>query len=301
MWQYAADLVRGGKTYSQVHDQLSMGAVKERFGLLDVPHPDTIRYQLKRQELLEQKRLPSALYPEDRKSHERGLSYLALALGAQASAPASPETGPISDKRRPNSWTGFVSGTINLRPPEEYEELEVSRQWASGISDPRELSHFEFLIQHLQMTVKGKNIVRRIDALFEVAEAYSEASGHLWDVLRDDLTVEFQAESEDKNVDRRCGEIFDALHPTDRWPQGQEELRLRASIVPALRVLKKGERTTPEVFRVRRLGPEHMKLVDAWEKLDEEAWKLERSLTPSSQVRRLVQDGQCSICALGDE
>ena len=185
--------------------------------------------------------------------------------------------------------------------PEEEEEYEVYEEWASGISDPRELSHFEFLIEHLQMTAKGRNIVRWINAMFEIAEAYSGASGHLWDVLHEDLATEYQTESEDPNLDRRCGEIFNALHPTDRWPNGRETLRLKTSIVPINRSNKRSDFEIPEVFQNRRCRPEHMNLVDTWEKVGEVALKLERALTPSSQVRRQVQDGRCSICALSDE
>ena len=156
MWQYAADLVRGGKTYSEVHAKLSLSEVKKRFGLLEVPHPDTIRYQIRQQGLLEQKRKPSALYPEDLKSHERGLSYLAMLLRGQSSVPEEPETGTGTDKYRPEEWIGFLPGARHIFYPEDPEEHEVNDQWTSGMIDPRELSHFEYLIEHLESSTKGK-------------------------------------------------------------------------------------------------------------------------------------------------
>ena len=301
MWQYAAALVRGGKTYAQVEALLAREEVTKQFGLLEVPHRDTIRYQIKQQGLLEQKRLPSSLFPEDLKAHQRALSYLALILRGQASVPDTSGTGSIAEGGQPDRWTGFLPGFKNVFGPEDHEEHEVYDQWDSGTSDPRELSHFEFLIEHLDFSIKGKRIVRRITSVFEKAEEFSDASAQLWNVLNEDLAAEFEIEPGSPDLERRCKEIFDALHPTSGLPEGKKSLRLRISVDPAHRPIKRGDFGTPEVFRIRRGGSEHKNLVNAWKKLDEVAWELERALTPSSRVRRLVQDGQCSICALSNE
>jgi len=301
MWQYAADLVYGGKTYSQVHDELSLFDVKKRLGLLDVPHPDTIRYQIKQQGLLKKKRSSSALYPEDLKTHESGLFYLALVLRGQSSVPEAPETGSGTDKHRPDKWIGFLPGGRYVRFPEDTEEHEVSDEWTSGMSDPRELSHFGYLIEHLELSTDGKKIIQKINAVFDRAEDYSAASEHLWDVLHEDLAAEHQVESGDPNLEKRCGDIFDALHPTSRLPDGKESLRLELSIDPTSRPIKGSDYGIPEVFQNHRGGASHIALIKAWVNLDVSAEKLERIMTPSSGIRRLIQDGQCSICAYSNE
>ena len=301
MWQYAADLVRGGKTYSEVHAKLSLSEVKKRFGLLDIPHADTIRYQIKQRGLLEQKRKPSALYPEDLKTHERGLSYLAMLLRGQSSIPDAPDTGTGTDKHRPEEWTGFLPDTRNIFVPEESEEHEVYDQWISGIIDPRDLSHFEYLIEHLESSAKGKKIVHNIASLFEKAEEYSSASGRLWDVLHEDLVTEHQTESDNPALAARCGNIFDALHPTIQLPEGSRSLRLKISIKPSVRKTKLDDYGTPEVFSNHMDGAEHLALIKSWMNLDDAAENLKRIMTPSSVVRRLIQDGQCSICVFSNE
>ena len=301
MWQYAADLVRGGKTYLSVHTQLSLPEVKKRFLLQEVPHPDTIRYQIRQQGLLEKKRSPSALYPEDLKTHERGLSYLAMVIRGQSSVPEAPETGSGADKHRPDEWTGFLPGGKYVFGPEDTEEHEVSDEWTSGMSDPRELSHFEYLIEHLESTADGEKIIQKINTVIDRAEDYSVASGHLWDVLHEDLAAEHQVESGDPNLEKRCGDIFDALHPTSRLPDGKESLRLELSIDPTSRPIKGSDYGIPQVFQNHRGGASHIALIKAWVNLDVSAEKLERIMTPSSGVRRLIQDGQCSICAYSNE
>ena len=73
MWEHAAQLRRGGLSYSDIQGRLA-GADRTRFGLIKVPSTDTIRYQLEKQSLLAKPGSP--LPPDELVAHYRALTVM---------------------------------------------------------------------------------------------------------------------------------------------------------------------------------------------------------------------------------
>ena len=84
-------------------------------------------------------------------------------------AHATDPSPPAIKRSRPSwvTWTGFTTGPLQNYEAQDEGEIEVSDEWTGDVSDPRDIPHFIRLTEHLESTVKGREILDTISNLFE--------------------------------------------------------------------------------------------------------------------------------------
>ena len=297
MWEYAATLARGGMTYRDVEAKLSESEQRKRFGLLAVPHADTIRNNVHRLGLLDPGRPRSALPPAELESHHRGLTYLGLALREQVRpTPQRSRRIPVASRELMGAhrWFGFDSGRLYTPEPQSREEFEVDEEWTEQLTDPRMLSHYGYFVEHLESTAAGREVAESLVAVFNFAERCTAAVQGLQ--LLDDEPIEerFVGEPDDTSAPsaRNVVEAPYRGEPGVQAENGSAGGRRRA------RGRSPNIETGAGAVDNLRNRPERDELRKSWTGAEQAAEKLKRSLRPASLVRRIVQDGQCGICRL---
>ena len=298
MWEYAAELIRGGLTYSDVSGRLSTPERRKKFGLVVVPSSDTIRYQIKRRGLLDRRRPGSALSPDDLSAHHGGLAFLGLALREQINVEDTGRSGPSRQwlrRLRAGNWHGFSAGPLYAPVAREDEEFEVYEDWTEQLLDPRELAYYSYFLEHLEATASGRTIAESLDALFESTDSHRVAFHALW-AIAEKLIDERVAGIPEASSTERVEDVMGRVKPKGASERARNRPSARRTI-PRNTGEANAEDAMADGLRSR---PENLQLVRSWKKAVRASEKLKRSLKPSSLVRRVVQDGQCSICRLDD-
>lgn len=299
MWEHAAELIRGGLTYEEVSARLSASELRKKFGLEVVPSGDTIRYQIKRRGLLDRRRPGSALPPDDLKAHHQGLVFLGLALREQVSLTQTSRGGwslPVRKRLMIGSWHGFESGLLQTLVPQTGEEFEVDDEWTRRVFDPRTLRHYPYLVEHLESSAPGRDVARILETVFISAERYATAFQASWELTTD--LIDDRVRGEPNGSSPKLAEnVMERLHSDEGSQEGSGKPQRRGRIAGSLKV-SSGVET--EAFDALRSGPERLELQRSWRSAGRALEKLRLSLKPTSLVKRMVQDGECSICRLDD-
>ena len=299
MWERAAELIRGGLTYEEVSGRLSESELRKKFGLEVVPLADTIRYQIKRRGLLDRRRPGSALSPDDLKAHHQGLVFLGLALREQVSLSRTRRGGwslPLRGHLKVKTWHGFDSGLLETLVAQTGEEFEVEDEWTTGLFDPRTLRHYPYFVEHLESSASGREVARILETVFISAERYATAFQASWELITDLIDNRVRGESDGSSA-KLAENVMGRLHSNEGSQGGSGKPSRRGKIARSLKVRSEVE---TEAFDALRSGPERLELQRSRRSAGRALEKLRWSLKPTSLVRRMVQDGECSICGLDD-
>ena len=289
MWRYCAIKISGGVSYDSMNALLDTAEMRKRFGLTEVPSADAIRYNVQKLGLMDSIIPGTALPPDELIEHHRGLVFLALAIRYQVGLPSPPEKGVSSI--RSWKWFGFRGGPVaNPRVDKKrVEEMEVEAAWTRDVFDPRAIKHYEFLVEHLNSTARGKNILDNLNSVIKQASIHLGAYGRLKESILERLPkTSSQDELVIRNIQRAGDAVLRTLHPTVRSPRGVEYLSRT----------KTDHRSAAIEILADLLDKDlHNSLIDSWDASIKLSERLNRNLTPTSLVRRIIQEGTCQICA----
>ncbi|MCH8910992.1 MAG: hypothetical protein IH867_09680 [Chloroflexi bacterium] len=289
MWRYCAIKISGGVSYDSMNSLLDTAEMRKRFGLTEVPSSDAIRYNVQKLGLMDSITPGTDLPPDELIEHHRGLAFLALAIRYQVGLPSH----PAKDVSGSSSWVwhGFHRGPVlNPQVNEKHaEEMEVKASWTQDVSGPGEIEHYEYLLEHLDSTAKGREILDTLRSVIIQASMHMKAYGRLKESILERLPkTSSQDELVIRNIQRAGDAVLRTLHPTVRSPRGVEYLSRT----------KTDHRSAAIRILADLLDEDlHNSLIASWDASVKLSERLKRNLTPTSLVRRIIQEGTCQICA----
>ncbi len=289
MWRYCAREIAGGRSYDTMSGLLTTDEMRKRFGLTETPSADAIRHNVQKLGLMDSIAPATALPSDELIEHHRGLVFLALAIRYQVGLP-SPLPKGISGTRS-WKWFGFNEGPV-VNPQvdkKRVEEVEVEAAWTKDVFDPREIEHYEFLVEHLNSTARGKNILATLNSVINQASTHLEAYGKVKESILEKLPkTRSKNELVIRSIQRAGDGVLRTLHPTVRSPRGVEFLARTTT-----------DHRSAALDILDKLLDEdlHKSLIASWDASVRLSERLKKSLSPTSLVRRIVQEGTCQICA----
>ena len=284
MWKFVADMRTGGMRYSAIHGLLA-GKEKKRFGLINVPSEEVIRYNLNKRRLLSSK--PSDLPQDELEEHHKGLVYMGRVIRYQIGSPPDIQTV------RENSivFKGFASSDVD-RPTARTEiEEEIREEWNDNVGstvEPEMFSRYPYFHQHMNCTLIGRKVNNALNAVKRTATEYNSERlkflGKVQAFIEDDSD-----DTGDRNS--RVLSLFRSIERSNKRPA-----KNRASSSQP-----KSQRTGPAT--TIRAVREELKSTEAYSELTKKLRKLtiaqndlKDALTPVELIRKMVRDSECDLC-----
>ena len=285
MWEFVADMRKGGMRYSAIHGLLG-GKEKKRFGLINVPSEEVIRYNLKKRRLLSSN--PSDLPQHELEEHHRGLVYMGRVIRYQIGPP------PDIQELRENDmvFKGFDSSDVD-RPTARIEiEEEIREEWndnAGSTVEPEMFSRYAYFHQHMNCTLIGRKVNNALNAVKRTATEYNserlkflgKVKAHVGD-----------ASDDTDDLNPRVLSLFRSIEGSNKRPAGyraslsqpKSQITGAATTMSAVREELKSSETYSELTKkLRKLTIAQNNLTDA--------------LTPVELIRKMVRDSECDLCS----
>ncbi len=229
----------------------------------------------------------------------KGLVFLGLALREQVSLSRTRGGGwslPLQKRLMFGNWHGFASGPLETLEPQTGEEFEVDDEWTNRLFDPRTLRHYPYFVEHLESSAPGREVARILETVFMSAERYATALQASWELTTDLIDNRVRGESDGSSA-KLAENVMGRLHSNEGSQGGSGKPTRRGKIARSLKVPSEVE---TEAFDTLHSGPERLELQRSGRSAGRALEKLRWSLKPTSLVKRMVQDGECSICGLDD-
>lgn len=287
LWIHCAKLYRQLGSFENVELEFQDLDLQMQFGIDDTLNKDLIRRRLIKYNLIESSTSSNLLPSDVLRGHHRGLGYLARSIGAQVVKPSLPtETMPTIEAWE---WHGFSNGKPKTLKPKHDEERKVHNAWTRDLNDPRQIPHYSLLVDHLQATDIGQDILKTLNNIFEQAVVHKTALLNLQTVLDQKL---IEVDSTDGgiagSIERIRYELLRKLHSTDLSP---EDFYWSSPALPA-----KNQQELNSILRALRESPVHVALTKSWKSSVECLRQLQKELFSNILIYRLIQEGTCTDC-----
>ncbi len=284
MWKFVADMRTGGMRYSAIHGLLA-GKEKKRFGLINVPSEEVIRYNLKKRRLLSSN--PSDLPQDELEEHHRGLVYMGRVIRYQIGSPPDIKTMRENDM----VFKGFASSDAD-RPIARIEiEEEIREEWNDNVGstvEPEMFSRYAYFHQHMNCTLIGRKVNNALDAVKRTAIEYNSERLKFLGTVQ--AFVEDASDDTD-DLSPRVLSLFRSIEHSDKRPSGNGAQLSQ----PKSQMI--GPATTMRAVR------EELKSSEAYSELTKKLRKLtiaqnnlKDALTPVELIRKMVRDSECDLC-----
>ena len=285
MWEFAADMRKGGMKYSEIHGLL---AVKEkaRFGLVNVPSEAVIRYNLNKRRLLSRNR--TDLPQDELGEHHNGLVFMGRVFRYQIGPPPD----RLSLRAKGKTFSGFDSGPI-YRPRAKTDlEEEIREEWEesdSPIREPETFSRYSYFREHMNCTLTGRKVNNALDAVKRTATEYNTERLKLFEKIK--ALVDAASDGTDASHPQVMS-LLRSIDPTSKSSAQQRAMRRRSE--------SKSDDLKSTFSEIRK----ELKSTDAASELTKKLRKLttaqnnlKAALDTVELIRKMVRDSECELCS----
>ena len=285
MWEFAADMRKGGMKYSEIHGLLAFKE-KARFGLVNVPSQEVIKYNLTKRRLLSIN--PSDLPQDELEEHHKGLVFMGGVFRYQIAPPPDRRSSRVKGE----VFKGFDSSRV-YRPHAKTEiEEEIKEEWDGSDSpthEPEMFSRYAYFREHMDCTLTGRKVNNALDAVKRTAIEYNLERRRLLQKVK--ALVDAAADDQD-DPDARVMSLFLSTKTRRQLSAKQQATQRRFESNMSLaemktRAIRKGIES-PEV---------NSELTKKLRKLTTAQNNLETALKPVELIRKMVRDSECELCS----
>ena len=287
MWEFAANKRKGGSKYSEIHALLDVDG-RKRFGLVNVPSEEVIRYNLNKRRLLgtSQSNLPKNELDE----HHQALAYMGSLFRYQISPP--PRMG--LEKSNVGDFRGFADADV-FQPTAKTEiEEEIKEEWEEHegtVREPELFSRYSYFREHMNCTLVGRKVNNALDAVKRTAAEYNaERIKFLAGI--EAIVNAVLIGTDDPHGRDWAMILFRSIEPTEQRSTKKPAWPKSSSSAPS-DVNKKFQAIREEL----KSSDANSEVIKKLRKLNTAQNNLKAALTPVELVRKMVRDSECELCS----